>query len=95
MIDITIQELDRLAGLARIEVLPEEKEAMKESIMSILGYVSQVNTALGTTQKKNISSVHNVFREDLVTTISGIYTDTLLNNSPSRDGDYVSVKKIL
>jgi aspartyl/glutamyl-tRNA(Asn/Gln) amidotransferase C subunit len=95
MIDITTQDMDRLASLARIEVLPEEKEAMKDSIMSILGYVSQVNTVVEHSKDKEIPRLHNVLREDVVTTVSGEYTQALLDNAPSRDGDYVSVKKIL
>ncbi len=91
---ITTADIEKLASLARIQVSDEEKESMRTDIESILAYVSQVkNLSVETTA--DLSSVHNVMRDDVVTHQSGEYTEILLSAAPAREGDYLKVKKIL
>ncbi len=88
------KDIEKLADLARMKVSEEEKEALAQSIESILGYVSQV-TSVSETAVKPLSSLRNVMREDIILNKEGEYTEALLTNAPARDGNYLEVKKIL
>jgi aspartyl-tRNA(Asn)/glutamyl-tRNA(Gln) amidotransferase subunit C len=90
------QDIQRLALLARISVTDAEAESFAKDITSILGYVSDIEKITGNMEgEKKVGEIHNVFREDKNPHAPGIYTEDLLNNAPSRSGDYVKVKKIL
>lgn len=88
------KDIEKLALLARMEVSEKEKEALASSIESILGYVGQV-TSVSETAEQTLPPLRNVMREDEVRHVSGEYTEVLLSNAPTRNGNYVEVKKIL
>lgn len=88
------KDIEKLALLARIEVSEEEKKSLAQSIESILGYVGQV-TSVSETVEVGLHPLRNVMREDEILNTEGEYTDALLSSAPSRDGNYVEVKKIL
>lgn len=92
---ISIEEVRKLAALSRISLSPEEEVSMQSDISSILGYVDQINKADLKDGPAEILERKNVWREDGDAHETGAYTDTLLANAPSRDGNYVKVKKIL
>ena len=91
---ITKEEIEHLAKLSRIELLPNEAENLSKEVDSILDYVGQINEVSGDI-KRTVPKLRNVMREDVVTNTSGEYTEKLLNNAPSREGNYLKVKKIL
>lgn len=95
-------EVLKLARLARINISESEAESLTHEFESILGYVSEVKSA----QTQSISgsgdavrpqdlSVYNIFREDTPTHESGKFSEQILSQAPSREGDYIKVKKIL
>ncbi|KKR32079.1 MAG: GatC [Parcubacteria group bacterium GW2011_GWF2_39_8b] len=91
---VTIKEIENLAKLARIEISPKEAEEMAPEIDSILGYVGQIISVTGDIERI-VPKLRNVTREDIVTTVSGKYTEKLLDNAPALEGNYIKVKKIL
>jgi len=91
---ITTDEIKHLAKLARIELSEEEAGKMTSEIDSILGYVGQVASVTGDAGKI-VPPLRNVMREDLITHEKGEYTEAILSNAPSREGNYLKVKKIL
>ena len=91
---ISKKDIQNLADLARIDIGEDEAESLTSEIDSILGYVGQIeNMPTGTTSKT--LSVRNVLREDIVTHKPNEYTEDILANSPSRERNYLKVKKIL
>ncbi len=93
---VSVKEIEKLAELSRIALSPEEKESLRKDMDSILGYVEQIQKVsadliLG---KKELSP-RNVMRADDNPHESGVFTETLLAAAPSREGQYVKVKKIL
>ncbi len=99
MIDmVTIQEIEKLASLARVELKDAEKEKLRADVDAILGYVSELQKISGIDGEGNHAhsqAPFNVMREDGQPHESGIYTETLVGSAPRREGDYVKVKKIL
>ena len=91
---ITKDDIKNLADLARIEIGDAEAEGLTAQIDSILGYVGQIK-ATGTENVPHVPALHNVMRDDVPTNTAGQYTEALLDNAPSREGDYLKVKKIL
>ncbi len=91
---ITKEDIKNLADLARIEISDTEAEGLTTQIDSILGYVGQIKDSTGDVQGV-APKLRNVMRDDVVTNTGGQYTEKLLNNAPSSEGEYVKVKKIL
>lgn len=96
---ITIQDIQKLAELSRINIAPEEQESLRSQIESILGYVDQLKKAVAVSDAPQSNatgeSLHNVFRDDVNPHASGEFTEKILSSSPDREGDYLKVKKIL
>lgn len=91
---ITPKDIKNLADLARIEISDTETESLTHEVDSILEYVGQIKNATGDVEKM-VPELHNVMRDDVVTNEPGQYTENLLANAPSREGNYIKVKKIL
>ena len=91
---ISTEDIQKLAQLARIDISVDEVESLTTEIDAILGYVGQIQN-ISATEVKETPTLRNVMREDIVAHTSGEYTEDILANAPSREGDYVKVKKIL
>ncbi len=96
-----LDDIRKLANLARIDMSDEEMEGMAKDFDPILAYVGQVQEV---SKLKNIESLHenpdnyflqNVMREDIVTNKDSEYTDKILANAPETENGYLKVKRIL
>jgi|SRR3989344_2737897 len=93
---LSIEELRKLASLARIEMQDDELEELRSQLGEIIGFVGEV-------QKADTSSVgevsmpiqRNVFREDGLPHEAGKFTHDIVVNFPDSNNGYLRVKKIL
>lgn len=92
---ITNEDIDALAKLSQIELVPGEREALAGEIESIISYISEVTAVATDLPEHVVGKVHNVLREDVNPHESGLHTETLLAAAPKWKGDYFLVKKIL
>ena len=102
---IEIKDVEHLAGLARIAISDSEKELLRHDLEEILAYVSQIKeisaeppvseTGLPAIPLGTAGELRNVMREDINPHESGIFTEDILKQAPSRKGDRIAVKKIL
>lgn len=93
---MTKEEILHLGRLSRIALTPTEVDTFQTSIDAILEYVSVVrNIASEEIGTPSVGARYNVLRADEITHPGGTYTDVLLKAMPKRDGQYLSVKKIL
>ncbi|MES2059874.1 MAG: Asp-tRNA(Asn)/Glu-tRNA(Gln) amidotransferase subunit GatC [Patescibacteria group bacterium] len=90
---ISKEEIEKLAGLARLALTEEEKAKFQSEIEAILGFVAKVKEAAEDAPPPEYSSI-NVLRNDEVLH-NGEYTEDLLNAAPMREDNFVKVKKIL
>ncbi|MCR4284003.1 MAG: Asp-tRNA(Asn)/Glu-tRNA(Gln) amidotransferase subunit GatC [Parcubacteria group bacterium] len=92
---IKIEEVEKLAKLARIEITDREKEQFQKEIGSILDYVSELKEA-PSAEKEIIKKLENVnkLREDINPHETGIYSRELLEGAPRSEKGFVKVKKI-
>ena len=86
-----------LAKLARVKISDTEAESLSHEFDAILQYVGEVKSISTHNPQPtpNNFPIRNVMREDVVGHEPGTYTEILLAAAPTREGDYVKVKKIL
>lgn len=90
----TLKDLDNLSALARITIKEEEKEKMLQDMLSILGYVSEINSVSGDVVKEK--EIHyNIMREDIITREPGSETVAILAEAPDTEDGYVKVAQVL
>ncbi len=87
-------DLDNLSKLARIDILPDEKQKMLVDMQAILGYISEINEVEGELMRGE-EDVINVVREDVVTHETGSNTVVILEEAPSVKDGYVKVEQVL
>ena len=93
---INTTELEHLAKLARIKLTDSDKESLLQEFDSILGYVDQLKKVdVSMDAEGRVGAVKNVTREDVVTPISSLDREGLLNEAPDREGDFIAVKKMI
>jgi aspartyl/glutamyl-tRNA(Asn/Gln) amidotransferase C subunit len=98
-----LEEIKKLAGLARIDMSEEEMKGIAHDFEAILAYVGQVQE-VSKLSKNNYdenqkpdsqTKLKNIMREDVVTQNPGIYADKIIAEMPDSDGRYLKVKQIL
>lgn len=93
---ITVTDIEKLANLARIKLDESEKQDLTKDIDSILVYVDQIKKATVNNNQAPDSGINrNVFRKDVSESISSSDRESILNEAPDREGDFVAVKKII
>ncbi len=92
---MTIEDVNKLSSLARIEMSDEEKAEFLGNMQSILGYVDQIKNADIGGVEREVGAVKNVFREDASINQSGKYTDQILAQMPDTENGFLKVKQIL
>lgn len=90
---MNIKDVENLAELARMEVSQEEKEAILKDMGGILDYVKQIESV----ELEDIElehSTYNAWREDAPTE-RDFSLESIKEQFPDRQGDFLKVKKIL
>lgn len=92
---LTLEEVDHVAHLARLDLTAEERELFSVQLAAVLDYVghlSEVDTE-GVEPSFSIQPRLNVFRDDQVREPLG--PEAVLANAPEREGDYFRIPRIL
>jgi len=92
---ITQQDVEKVAQLARLAVTPIEKERFAKQLTQILAHVDKLNRydTRGIEPTATVMGQVNVFREDLVR--PSLSSEKALANAPEREADGFVVPKIL
>ena len=97
-------DVERLAGLASIELTVQEKESLARDLGSIIAYVSELSSvtvpdAITVPHGGSPASIGgasaNTMREDRDAHEPGIFSEALLAMAPRAKGGAISVKKII
>jgi aspartyl-tRNA(Asn)/glutamyl-tRNA(Gln) amidotransferase subunit C len=89
-----LEDIKKLAGIARIDMSTEEMQEILDTFPSILAYIDQINEL----PLEKIESVYdntNIFRDDIVTNENGVYRDVIIAQMPDKKDGYLKVKQIL
>ncbi len=92
---ITLEDVEKIAQLAKLSFSAEEKEKFTRQLGQILRYVEKLNE-LDTEDVPptyHVNAVHNVFRRDEVK--ASLSQEEVLQNAPARKNGYFSVPKVI
>ncbi len=92
---ITLEEVRHVAGLARLDLSPEEEERMTHELNAILAYMeklAEVDTSDVPPMTHAMEQV-NVFREDEVA--ESLDRSAAVSNAPQTDGAHFVVPKVI
>jgi len=99
---LSIEELRKLASLARIAMDDDELEELRSQLDEIIGFVGEVQKADTTSlfelrgaSTSLLPELRNVFRDDGAPHDTGKFTHDIVANFPDSDRGYLRVKKIL
>ena len=92
---MNIQDVEKLAQLARIDISEGEKEELLKDLQGILGYIDQVQAVSVDMGEREAGELRNVMREDVNPHEPGVYTEKILASAPATENGYVKVKQIL
>lgn len=92
---ISKEQVEHVAKLARLEITDAEKEAFSVQLSSILSYIEQLKAwdTTGVEPTATVLEQTNVFREDRMK--PGLSAEQALANAPDSDGAYFRVPRIL
>jgi aspartyl-tRNA(Asn)/glutamyl-tRNA(Gln) amidotransferase subunit C len=85
-------DVQKLADLARISVSQDEREGVAKDLEKILQFVDQIQSK-DVSGAPTVSERVNVFREDVVGPLLGVYD--LVDIAPSHQDGFVKVPKII
>lgn len=93
--EITNQDVEKVATLARLAVSQSEKEMFVRQLSQILTHVEKLNQydTEGIEPTATVLGQTNVFRDDVVR--PSLPVDKALANAPHRETDWFCVPKIL
>jgi aspartyl-tRNA(Asn)/glutamyl-tRNA(Gln) amidotransferase subunit C len=94
-VKITREEVQHIAVLARLDLAADEQKQLVGQLNHILEYMDKLNE-LDTDTVEPLShavDVVNVLRPDKA--VNQPQTEGMLQNAPARDGDFLSVPKII
>jgi aspartyl-tRNA(Asn)/glutamyl-tRNA(Gln) amidotransferase subunit C len=89
------EALQKIAHLARLEVKPEEEEALLLSMESVLTWMEQLNEldTEGVEPLTHVTDAVNNWREDKAH--NALSREAGLKNAPSHDETYIKVPKVI
>ena len=93
--ELTREEVRRVALLARLRLLPEEVEQLTHQLQSILQYMEKLKE-LDTSEVEPFThavDISNAFREDIVSNTPN--ADAILANAPAKSETFFRVPKII
>lgn len=93
--DITLEEVKKLANLARLKVSDEEASKLQGELGAILNYVGQINTLLTDADIVATHIVSNVLRSDIAIESTSDTKELIMKDAPDTLDGYVKVKKII
>jgi len=91
---LSIEEVERIAQLARIELTPAERQKFSRDLSAILDYVVQLSEVdvLAVAPTSQVTGLKNVLRQDVVVGFG--QAQSLVKLSPAKQGNYVKVKSV-
>lgn len=92
---ITVEEIEHVAKLARLEVSTEEKQNLTEQLNEILLYMEKLNEldTMGVDPTSHVVDLHNAFRADAVK--ESLPREQTLDNAPEANEAQFVVPRVI
>ncbi|MCK4918800.1 MAG: Asp-tRNA(Asn)/Glu-tRNA(Gln) amidotransferase subunit GatC [Candidatus Pacebacteria bacterium] len=94
---ISIEDVEHIAELARIEISKEETEKFAGELSDVLGYIGQLKEAdtKGVEPVSQVTGLVNVLRDDIAKSSDEDTRKTMIDNFPDKSDDYIKVKQVM
>lgn len=91
---LSIQEVERIAQLARLSLTDEEKQLFAEQLSGVLSYVEQLQQVPteGVEETAQVTGLENVYRADTLDQCS--LQDALVAQAPESESGFVRAKSV-
>lgn len=91
---LTIEEVEHIAGLAKITLKDSEKELFREQMERILEYFKKIDELglEGVEPTTHVLEISNVFREDAAT--ESLPPEEVLANAPRKEDKYFKAPRV-
>jgi aspartyl-tRNA(Asn)/glutamyl-tRNA(Gln) amidotransferase subunit C len=92
---VTVEDVYRVAALARIGVTADEAERLAVELASVIGFVEQLQAVNidGVPPTDQVTGLTNVTRPDVVVPASQTQAELLMNAPSTQDGS-IKVKRV-
>ena len=90
-----IKDIKHLATLSRLDISDTEAEELLADLKAILVYVDQVTNVTVSGSELDVPENRNIAREDIAYNESGMFTELIMQDVPSKQDGYVKVNKII
>lgn len=91
---ISLDEVNRIAKLARLEFEEAEKQKLQQELSAILDYVDQLKSVEGKIADSTVDPQSvNLMRDDIA--VKPAAPEEFLSQAPGRESRFVKVKSIL
>ena len=93
--NLTLQEVEHIAQLARLELTPAEKERYQQQLSAILDYAARLQQldTTGIAPTATVLPPHSVLRADVAQV--GLSTAALLSNAPAVEQNQFRVPPVM
>lgn len=93
---LTIEQVEHIAKLARLELTREEKEMYSSQLSSILDYVKKLNEVNtdGVEETSQVTGLINAMREDEPVKAREELIRDILSNAPDKEEGLFKVKSV-
>ena len=91
----TIEDVKRLAALARVDVPEDDLARFAAEFDGILAYVGKLDELTLPEGAVSVPALRNVLRKDEGEYEAGTWTEAITAQFPQKEGNSLSVKKIL
>ena len=95
MMKITVEEVEHVAELARLEVSSAEKERLTEQMNQILEYMEKLNEleTAGVASTSHAIDLNNAFRADVIR--QSLSRNESLGNAPESNEEEFTVPRVI
>ncbi len=91
---ISIEEVKKVAKLARLKLLPEEEQRYTTELSAILGYIDQLKGLSIADQSPRLDNVHGLADLRLDSADGGRRQNEILSLAPTRKDNYLTVPTV-
>jgi aspartyl-tRNA(Asn)/glutamyl-tRNA(Gln) amidotransferase subunit C len=96
--NVTVQDVERVAQLAHLELTPEEKVRMQKDLNAILDYVAELNEvdSAGVEPLTHVSELSNVTGEPRQDQLEpSLDRAAVMHEAPESNGSFFKVPKVI
>ncbi|MBD3311415.1 MAG: Asp-tRNA(Asn)/Glu-tRNA(Gln) amidotransferase subunit GatC [Candidatus Magasanikbacteria bacterium] len=96
MSNLDINDIERVAGLANLRLIPKEKKSYLKDLTAVFDYINilnEVNTE-DVPETAQVTGLEDVVREDKISSCSKDTVDSIKNQFPESDNNLLKVKTV-